>query len=151
LRNFRTYRVGDPFDLQRFVDAQARVYADALEELRAGRKRTHWMWFVFPQLMGLGSSPMAQRYALSGVGEARAYLDHPVLGPRYLECISVVNRIEGRTAHDIFGSPDDLKLHSSLTLFLRADPAEPALQRALNAYFGGRPDLRTVALLDGRA
>jgi uncharacterized protein (DUF1810 family) len=142
--------VGDEFDLQRFVDAQAPVFETALEELRSGRKRTHWMWFVFPQVAGLGFSSMAQRYALSGVDETRAYLEHPVLGPRYRSCVTTVNTIEGRTAHDIFGSPDDLKFRSSLTLFLRAHPAEPAFLRALNTYFGGEPDLRTVEILDGR-
>lgn len=141
----------ESFDLQRFVDAQAGVYDEALAELKAGRKRTHWMWFIFPQVAGLGSSPMARRFALSGPEEARAYLAHPVLGPRYLECVETVNRIEGRSAHDIFGGPDDLKFGSSLTLFLRADPAQATLQLALNTYFGGRPDARTLAILDGRA
>ena len=141
----------DPFDLQRFVDAQAGVYDQALAELRAGRKQTHWMWFIFPQLAGLGSSPMAQRYGISGVDEARAYLDHPVLGPRYRTGVTAVNLTEGRSAHDIFGSPDDVKFHSSLTLFLLAEPGQPAFQRALNTYFGGRLDSRTVEILDGRA
>jgi uncharacterized protein (DUF1810 family) len=137
----------DPFDLQRFVEAQAPVYETALGELRAGRKRTHWMWFVFPQLQGLGASAMAQRYALSGVAEAQAYLAHPVLGPRYRACVTAVNLTEGRSAHDIFGSPDDMKFRSSLTLFLAAEPGQPAFQRALNTYFNGEPDPRTLEIL----
>ena len=141
----------DKFDLQRFVDAQAPVFETALGELRAGRKRTHWMWFTFPQVAGLGESAMAQRYALAGVAEARAYLDHPVLGPRLMACVAVLNAIDGRTAHEIFGSPDDLKFRSSLTLFLRAAPGDPTLQRALDAYFYGQPDPRTLAIVDGRA
>jgi uncharacterized protein (DUF1810 family) len=143
--------VDDKFDLQRFVDAQAPVFETALGELRAGRKRTHWMWFIFPQVAGLGESAMAQRYALAGVAEARAYLDHPVLGPRLMACVAVLNAIDGRTAHEIFGSPDDLKFRSSLTLFLRAAPGDPTLQRALDAYFYGQPDPRTLAIVDGRA
>ena len=141
----------DKFDLQRFVDAQAPVFETALGELRAGRKRTHWMWFIFPQVAGLGESAMAQRYALAGVAEARAYLDHPVLGPRLMACVAVLNAIDRRSAHEIFGSPDDLKFRSSLTLFLRAAPGDPTLQRALDAYFYGQPDPRTLAIVDGRA
>lgn len=137
----------DPFNLERFVSAQASVFAAALAELTAGRKRGHWMWFVFPQLAGLGSSPMAQRYAIASLDEARAYLRHPILGPRLAECAGIVNRVQGRTAHEIFGSPDDLKFRSSMTLFGRADPAEPAFRTALERYFGGGEDPRTVALL----
>ena len=139
--------MADPFNLQRFVDAQAGVYEAALAELAAGRKRTHWMWFVFPQLVGLGSSPMAQAYAISGLEEARAYLAHPVLGPRLLACTNAVNAVEGRSAHEIFGSPDDLKFRSSMTLFARAAPEEPAFRAALGKYFDGAEDPRTTARL----
>ena len=141
----------DTFDLQRFVDAQAPVIEAALAELRAAHKRTHWMWFVFPQLAGLGESAMAVRYAISGMEEARAYLDHPVLGPRYRSCVTAVNLLEGRSAHDIFGSPDDLKFRSSLTLFLEVEPRQLAFRRALNTYFAGEPDLRTLKILDALA
>jgi uncharacterized protein (DUF1810 family) len=139
--------VADGFDLDRFVAAQSPVIEEVKRELRFGEKRSHWMWFVFPQLAGLGSSPMAQRYAIASLDEARAYLRHPILGPRLAECAGIVNRVQGRTAHEIFGSPDDLKFRSSMTLFGRADPAEPAFRTALERYFGGREDPRTVALL----
>lgn len=139
--------MSDAFDLGRFVDAQAGVHATALAELEAGRKRTHWMWFVFPQLAGLGSSPMARAYAISGLEEARAYLAHPVLGPRLLACTAAVNAVEGRSAHEIFGSPDDLKFRSSMTLFARAAPQEPAFRQALETYYGGQEDPQTLARL----
>ncbi len=139
--------MADGFDLDRFVAAQSPVIEEVKRELRFGEKRSHWMWFVFPQLAGLGSSPMAQRYAIASLDEARAYLRHPILGPRLAECAGIVNRVQGRTAHEIFGSPDDLKFRSSMTLFGRADPAEPAFRTALERYFGGREDPRTVALL----
>jgi uncharacterized protein (DUF1810 family) len=138
--------MGD-FQLQRFVEAQACVYEGALAELRTGAKRTHWMWFVFPQLAELGRSPTAKFYGLSGLEEARAYLVHPVLGPRLLECVRAILGVSGRSAHDIFGSPDDLKLRSSLTLFARAAPAEPLFGEALEAYFAGEPDPLTLRLL----
>src|SRR5665213_1611360 len=125
----------DPFRLQRFVDAQAPVYATALAELRAGAKRTHWMWFVFPQIAGLGFSPTAQHYAVASLDEARAYLDHPVLGPRLRDATAAANAINGRSAQDIFGSPDDLKFRSSVTLFRAAAPDEPVFQAALDRYF----------------
>src|SRR5215813_7094342 len=112
----------DPFDLQRFVTAQAPLYERVCAELRAGRKRSHWMWFIFPQIQGLGSSAMAQRYAITSLAEAAAYLDHPVLGPRLRECTGLVNAVDGRSAHEIFGSPDDMKFHSAITLFLWARP-----------------------------
>src|ERR1700761_459059 len=110
----------DPFDLQRFVDAQDSCYAQVLSELAAGKKRSHWMWFMFPQIQGLGSSGIAQRFAISGIEEARAYLDHPVLGTRLRECTALVNAVAGRSVEDIFGYPDDLKFRSSVTLFARA-------------------------------
>lgn len=140
----------DPYDLQRFLDAQASAHEAALAELQAGRKRSHWMWFVFPQLAGLGSSPMAQRYAISGLEEARAYLGHPLLGPRLRSCTAAVNGVEGRSAHEIFGSPDDLKFRSSMTLFAEAAPQEALFREALDKYFDGSPDPRTLAAL-GRA
>lgn len=136
----------DPFDLERFVQAQAGAYDRALAELRAGEKRSHWMWFVFPQVAGLGSSTMAQRYAISGLPEARAYLAHPVLGPRLRACVDAILDIEGRSAHEVFGAPDDLKLRSSLTLFAQASD-EPRFTAALARYFGGEEDPRTLARL----
>jgi uncharacterized protein (DUF1810 family) len=136
----------DPFDLERFVDAQAPVYARVLSELRRGRKQSHWMWFIFPQFAGLGLSAMAQRFALSSREEAVAYLGHKVLGQRLLECTVLVNAVEGRTIHDIFGSPDDLKFHSSMTLFAAVSP-EPEFAEALAKFYGGTPDRKTLALL----
>lgn len=137
----------DPFNLERFVAAQASVYPTALAELEAGAKRSHWMWFVFPQLAGLGQSATARLYGISGLAEARAYLDHPVLGPRLLACVAAVMRVQGRSAHQIFGAPDDLKFRSSLTLFGRASPAPEPFQAALDRYCEGEPDPRTLALL----
>jgi uncharacterized protein (DUF1810 family) len=135
-------------DLQRFVDAQHSVYERALDELRAGAKRSHWMWFVFPQIAGLGRSETARRYAIASLGEARAYLAHPLLGPRLLACVEAVCGVAGRSASEIFGDPDDLKFHSSLTLFAEAAGAEAApFRRALDRYFGGRPDPATLARL----
>jgi uncharacterized protein (DUF1810 family) len=137
----------DPFDLQRFVDAQAPVYDRVLLELREGRKRSHWMWFVFPQIAGLGSSPMAQRYAIASRAEAAAYLAHPVLGSRLRECVRLVTATEGRSIHDILGSPDDMKFHSSMTLFTEAAPDDRDFRAALDKYFGGEPDAATLAHL----
>ncbi|GGL89976.1 DUF1810 domain-containing protein [Nakamurella endophytica] len=140
----------DPFDLPRFVDAQdaGGTYRQALAELERGRKSSHWMWFVFPQLAGLGQSAMSRRYAIASLDEARAYLAHPVLGARLRECLAVLARTEGRSAVDVFGSIDAQKLQSSVTLFLRAAPDEEDLQRVLDRYFGGRPDQGTDRLLD---
>lgn len=137
----------DPFDLHRFVEAQAPVYADVLAELRAGRKRTHWMWFVFPQIAGLGRSTMAQFYAISSIDEARAYLEHPVLGERLRACTDLVLATDGRSALDIFGAPDDLKFRSSMTLFSEAGAADEPFRRALAKFFGGAPDDRTMEIL----
>ena len=139
--------MAEDFNLDRFVAAQAPVVEQVQRELRAGEKRSHWMWFVFPQLAGLGSSAMARRYAITSLGEAVAYLRHPVLGPRLVDFTGMVNAVPGRTVHQIFGSPDDLKFHSSMTLFHRADPAEPGFGTALARYFSGKEDIRTVALL----
>jgi uncharacterized protein (DUF1810 family) len=139
----------DPFDLERFVTAQAPIFEAALGELRAGRKRSHWMWFVFPQLRGLGRSAMAQFYGLASLEEARAYLAHPVLGARLNLCAETVLAIEGRSLGAIFGSPDDMKFHSSMTLFARAaDDEKSPYRRALDRYCGGRMDELTLALLD---
>ena len=138
----------DPFRLQRFIDAQEGVHARALSELRAGRKTTHWMWFVFPQVAGLGSSAMAQRYAIGSLEEARAYLAHPVLGPRLVECTEAVLSHSDRTAHDILGSPDDVKLRSSMTLFVLVAGPESVFQRVLDAFFDGETDTRTVDLVE---
>lgn len=137
----------DTFDLQRFVDAQARAYGDVLAQLRAGRKTSHWMWYVFPQLAGLGSSAMAQAYAIGSLEEAKAYLAHPLLGARLRECVAAVIAVKDRSAHEIFGDPDDLKLRSSLTLFAQAGPAEPLFRRALEQYFAGELDRRTMKIL----
>ena len=136
----------DAFELSRFVSAQARTYDAARAELRAGHKRSHWMWFVFPQLAGLGHSSMAQRYGITSLAEARAYLAHPVLGPRLRELSSLVASLPaGATA--IFGSPDDLKLRSSMTLFRRAAPDEPVFQQVLDRHFNGEPDWMTDQML----
>jgi uncharacterized protein (DUF1810 family) len=140
----------DPFDLARFVDAQGATYPQALQELKAGHKRSHWMWFIFPQLAGLGLSTMAQRYAISGLDEARVYLQHPVLGERLRTCTAAVNTVTDRTAHQVFGSPDDMKFRSSMTLFGRAEPAEPAFRTALDQYFDGQEDQRTLKKLQTR-
>jgi uncharacterized protein (DUF1810 family) len=137
----------DPFDLERFVAAQANVIERVRDELQWGRKQSHWMWFVFPQLAGLGFSPMAQRYAIASLAEARAYLAHPVLGTRLRECTELVLAIDGKSAHDIFGAPDDLKFRSCLTLFAEAAPDEIVFNVALEKYFEGAKDPRTLALL----
>jgi uncharacterized protein (DUF1810 family) len=137
----------DPHDLRRFVDAQAPVIDRAMAELKAGRKQSHWMWFVFPQIAGLGGSPMAVRYAISSLPEAEAYARHPVLGPRLRACTELVLAIEGRSANDIFGFPDDLKFRSSITLFARADPRAKVFARALDKYFAGEGDPETLKRL----
>ncbi|ACB25586.1 uncharacterized protein (DUF1810 family) [Methylobacterium sp. PvP062] len=137
----------DTYELGRFVAAQEGVYPRALAELQAGDKRSHWMWFVFPQIAGLGASPMAQRYAIGSLAEAEAYAAHPVLGARLRACTAAVNAVAGRSAHAIFGSPDDLKFRSSMTLFARAVPGEPVFADALARYFDGVPDPRTLAKL----
>ncbi|KAK45877.1 calpastatin [Caballeronia jiangsuensis] len=139
--------MSDPYDLQRFVDAQESVIDDVRAELSAGRKRTHWMWFVFPQIAGLGHSAMAQHYAISSRDEARAYLAHPVLGARLVELTRIVNGVQGRSVSDIFGYPDDMKFHSSMTLFAHtADDAE-VFNEALRRYFEGRADEATLSRL----
>ena len=137
----------DPHGLQRFVAAQEGVWERALVELQAGAKRSHWMWFIFPQIEGLGHSVMAQRYAISGLEEARAYLAHSILGPRLLACTAAMNGHEGRSARSILGQPDDLKFHSSMTLFAAADRGAMVFRDALARYFAGRFDPATLKLL----
>jgi uncharacterized protein (DUF1810 family) len=137
----------DPFDLERFVEAQASVYDAASDELHDGRKHSHWMWFIFPQMKGLGSSPMSQRYGIASLGEAHAYLAHPVLGPRLMEVTRLMLAARGGTPHDILGSPDDMKFHSSMTLFAQAAGAGSIYAEALDKLCGGKPDERTLALL----
>ena len=139
------------FDLDRFVAAQAAVMGQVRDELRAGRKRSHWMWFVFPQLAGLGRSPTAQFYGIANRAEAEAYLDHEVLGPRLLECVGLVNAVQGRSAHDVFGSPDDLKFRSCVTLFSVANPDGAPFTDALARYFDAAPDDATLRLLASSA
>ena len=139
----------DPFDLERFVDAQSAVYTRVLAELRRGRKQSHWMWFIFPQLAGLGHSAMAQRFAIASTQEAAAYLAHGILGPRLLECTALVNAVEGRTITEILGSPDDLKFCSSMTLFAAVSD-ETEFARAIAKYYGGTRDRRTLDLLQSQ-
>jgi uncharacterized protein (DUF1810 family) len=137
----------DPYQLSRFVDAQDHVYADALDELRRGRKTSHWMWFVFPQIAGLGHSSTARRYAVSSLDEARAYLQHPVLGPRLLECADALLADAQHTAQDILGPIDAIKLRSSMTLFAHAEPAENRFKRVIDRYFDGAEDAETLRRL----
>ena len=139
----------DAFELQRFVDAQVPLYAQARAELAAGRKTSHWMWFVFPQLRGLGRSETARFYGLAGRGEALAYWRHALLGARLKDCVSVLLALDGRPAREIFGSVDELKLRSCLTLFAQVAPEEPAFQQAIERYFAGEPDPRTLELMGG--
>jgi uncharacterized protein (DUF1810 family) len=134
-------------DLARFITAQDPHLDRIRAELAAGAKRTHWMWFVFPQLTALGRSPMAQHYGIADLAEARAYLADPILGPRLVELTEIINSVQGRTAHQIFGDPDDLKFRSSMTLFAQAAPGEPAFRQALARYYGGEPDPRTLEIL----
>jgi uncharacterized protein (DUF1810 family) len=154
-REAMAMRVGaasDRYDLERFVEAQAGVYEQACAQLRAGRKRSHWMWFVFPQIRGLGSSPMAVRYAISSLEEARAYLEHAVLGPRLRESTGIVLGVQGKTVGEIFGSPDDMKFHSSMTMFAKAtetsakagEDSGDVFGEALKRYFGGAMDQGTM-------
>ncbi|HUE43684.1 MAG TPA: DUF1810 domain-containing protein [Candidatus Sulfotelmatobacter sp.] len=134
----------DPFGLGRFVEAQDGVYTQVCEELRRGEKRSHWMWFIFPQIRGLGRSPMAERFAIASLDEARAYLAHEILGERLRECTGLVNGVAGRSANEIFGDPDDLKFHSSMTLFAQAGEGETVYGEALKKYFSGKLDKGTL-------
>ncbi|KPN29792.1 hypothetical protein SY89_00510 [Halolamina pelagica] len=137
----------DPHDLQRFIEAQDPVIDDAKRELRAGRKRSHWMWFVFPQIEGLGRSEMSRRYAIASRAEAEAYLAHPVLGARLRECTGIVNAVDGRSASEIFGSPDDKKFRSSMTLFDAVADDQAPFRTALRTYYDGQRDRKTLELL----
>ena len=139
--------VNDPLDLERFVNAQGPVYDRVCAELSNGRKSSHWMWFIFPQLRGLGSSATAEKFGIASRAEAQAYLDHPVLGLRLRECAALVNQIEGRSVQQIFGYPDDLKFRSSMTLFASVAPGDHVFRDALEKYFAGEPDARTLELL----
>ncbi len=137
-----------PHDLNRFLNAQHGVHETALAELKRGRKTTHWMWFVFPQVAGLGLSEMSRRYAIASRDEARAYLDHPVLGARLVEDVAAVAAVQGRSAHEIFGSPDDRKFQSCLTLFEQVASAPEVFAAALDRYYGGERDVRTLEVLE---
>jgi uncharacterized protein (DUF1810 family) len=137
----------DPYDLRRFVEAQREVYAQVCSELRAGRKTSHWIWFIFPQIHGLGRSAMAQRFAISSLDEARAYLAHPTLGPRLIECTELVLGVQGRSIEQILGDVDAMKFRSSMTLFARAATEPSAFTEALNRLFGGEPDALTLSRL----
>jgi len=139
--------MSDPYHLQRFVDAQNAVYTEVCAELQDGKKKSHWMWFVFPQIRGLGSSPLARKFAISSLAEAAAYLQHPILGPRLIECTRLVNLIEGRPIQQIFGYPDDLKFRSSMTLFAHAAGENQLFVDALQKYFKGEFDPTTLARL----
>jgi uncharacterized protein (DUF1810 family) len=144
--------MSDPYDLQRFVDEQnsGRTYERAVAELRRGRKTSHWMWFVLPQIAGLGRSPMSRRFAISGLDEARAYLRHPMLGPRLVETAGIVAETPDASALDVFGDLDEQKLQSSMTLFARAAPDEALFTRVLDRFFGGTGDVATERLLSAR-
>jgi uncharacterized protein (DUF1810 family) len=137
----------DPFDLQRFLNAQHRIYGQVCDELRSGRKHSHWMWFIFPQIKGLGSSPTAQKYAIAAIDEAKAYLQHQLLGFRLRECTQLVNAVEGRSIEEIFGYPDHLKFHSSMTLFAAASADEAPFVAAMKKYFDAESDRKTLDLL----
>ena len=141
-------RADDPHNLKRFVLAQADDYELALAEIRAGRKRSHWMWYIFPQVEGLGFSSMSRQYAIRSLDEANAYLEHPVLGRRLVECSQAVLGVEGRSAREIFGSPDDLKLRSCATLFATVTPPDSVFSRLLDRFFKGERDARTLQLLE---
>jgi uncharacterized protein (DUF1810 family) len=138
----------DTYNLQRFVDAQAPVFDRVLTELRQGQKQSHWMWFVFPQISGLGRSETARHFALSGLAEARAYLQHPLLGPRLEQCAQIIAPQTQRSARQLFGTPDDLKLHSSMTLFAMAAPDKPVFDAVLDTFFSGNRDSATLKQLN---
>ena len=139
----------DPHDLARFLQAQETTYHEALAEITSGRKRSHWMWFIFPQFRGLGFSETSKRYAVKSIGEARAYLAHPVLGRRLTECAEAALRADGMSALDIFGSPDDMKLRSCATLFAAVSPAGSVFHRLIDKYFDGKRDEQTLRLIAG--
>ena len=138
----------DPYDLRRFTKAQRNTYDRVLAELRNGKKQTHWMWYIFPQIDGLGHSATSRRYAIKSIEEARQYLNHPVLGKRLLECVKVILAIEGRSISEIFGDPDDMKLKSSMTLFTCIPNSPSVLFRVLDKYFNGNRDVKTLQLFE---
>jgi len=138
----------DPYDLRRFTKAQRNTYDNAFAELRDGKKQTHWMWYIFPQIDGLGHSATSRRYAIKSIEEARQYLNHPVLGKRLLECVKVILAIEGRSISEIFGDPDDMKLKSSMTLFTCIPNSPSVLFRVLDKYFNGNRDVKTLQLFE---
>jgi uncharacterized protein (DUF1810 family) len=141
--------MNDPFHLSRFLEAQEAIYETVLRELEHGRKASHWMWFIFPQIAGLGHSPTALRFAISSLDEARAYLAHPLLGNRLVQCTRTINAVRNRTAHQIFDSPDDMKLRSSMTLFREAAKDPEPFRAAIERYFDGEADARTMEILAG--
>ena len=145
-----TIRPEDAFNLRRFLDAQESVYSTVLAELRGGQKRSHWMWYIFPQIAGLGYSSTSQYYAIKSEEEARQYLKHPVLGARLLECAETVLDVDGRSASEIFGPPDDLKLRSSMTLFAQVSDPDSLFARVIDKYFHGKRDDKTLTLLKQR-
>jgi uncharacterized protein (DUF1810 family) len=144
---FDDAKTPDPYDLNRFLQAQQNDYQRALSEIRSGRKRSHWMWYIFPQYDGLGFSSTSKRYAIKSVAEAEAYLRHPVLGPRLVECAEAVLGVEGRSASEVFGSPDDLKLRSCATLFAAVSPPGSVFERVLEKFFRGVRDEKTLRLM----
>jgi uncharacterized protein (DUF1810 family) len=139
--------MGDPFNLERFIEAQARAYEQVRRELAVGRKQSHWMWFIFPQIAGLGQSPISIRFAIASLNEAKAYIAHSVLGARLRECARLALDVEGESAREIFGSIDEMKFRSSMTLFARAAPDEELFQRCIDKYFAGASDPATLARL----
>ena len=143
-RRLQEAQIADPLNLERFVDAQAPVYEQVRREMAAGRKESHWMWFIFPQIAGLGQSPMSIRFAIASLDEAKAYLAHPVLGARLRECARLVLDVEGKTARDVFGGIDEMKFRSSMTLFARAAPDDDVFQLCIDKYFAGSPDPVTL-------
>jgi uncharacterized protein (DUF1810 family) len=142
--------MADRFDLQRFVEAQAPIYAQVCQELRAGRKQSHWMWFIFPQIAGLGQSPTSVKFAISSLDEASAYLSHPILGPRLRECVAFTLKVERKTARQIFGGVDEIKFRSSMTLFARACAEASVFEQCLDKYFAGASDPATLADLEAQ-
>ncbi|MBP3957541.1 DUF1810 domain-containing protein [Gemmata sp. G18] len=143
----RVGHASDPYNLSRFVEAQEDDYEQALAEIKSGRKRSHWMWYIFPQFDGLGFSSISKQYAIKSRAEAEAYLTHPVLGPRLVECVEAALRVDGRSALEIFGSPDDLKLRSCATLFARVSPTGSVFDQLLDKYYSGERDAKTLQLL----
>jgi uncharacterized protein (DUF1810 family) len=143
----KTSAAEDPFNLARFLEAQQGIYTQAVGELQSGLKTSHWMWFVFPQFAGLGISPTSRKYAIKSLEEARRYLHHPVLGARLIHCTEIVNQLEGRTAHQIFGTPDDMKFRSSMTLFRAVGAPNSVFGSALDKYFSGKADEKTLELI----